>query len=198
MDRKNQRLTAHWAAAALSAIVLGVAPGLAIAQGGGSTSTAVQATVSVTVVKVDPATRHIIVKTASGENVRLKVDPAVRNLENIKAGDKIKAVYYREIEFGIVPRGKPLPKDTDKLLAARAAKGDLPAGLIANHMVVTGNVLGIDMANSRVKVANPKGGEVHTFDVVTEGGKQLLPKLKVGDSITAEVTEGLLVAVTRS
>jgi hypothetical protein len=155
-------------------------------------------TASVQVVSVDMATRHLVVKRDTGETFSLQVPPEVRNLDQVKPGDTLSATYVREVAYAVSPPGQPLPENTATIMAARAAKGEMPAAAVANHIMVTGAVLGIDLANSTVKVVNPKGGEVHEFDVVTPEGRQLLGKLKVGDMVTAYVTEALLVSVNRS
>jgi hypothetical protein len=141
------------------------------------------------------ASRHITVKLPSGETEVLKASPDLQRLSDVKAGDKLKATYYAEVAFAISEPGKPLPENTDTVFAARAAKGEAPAGLVASHKVVTGAVLKIDVPGSKVKVVNVNGGEVHDLDVATPEGKQLLAKLKVGDKVTAYITEALLVSV---
>jgi Cu/Ag efflux protein CusF len=161
------------------------------------TSTSAQISTTVTVESVDVASRHITVKVPSGETETLKVSPELRRLGDIKPGDKLKATYYAEVAYAISQPGKPLPEDTDTVFTARAAKGEVPAGLVASHRVLTGAVLKIDLPGSKVKVVNVKGGEVHELDVATTEGKQLLAKLKVGDKVTAYVSEALLVSVDR-
>jgi hypothetical protein len=151
-------------------------------------------TATVTVKSVDPATRHVVVTTAAGETFTLKAPQAMRNFDRLKVGDKITATYALETEFAISPPNGQLPPDTETTIAARAAKGEVPAAVVANHIVVTGAVLGINMANHTVKVVNPKGGEVHTISVSTAAGRKAMAKLKVGDYVTAYITEALLIS----
>jgi hypothetical protein len=195
MDRKTLRGTLHAAAAA--AIILGAAPAVAQLANANKVSTTSHARVAMTVVAIDPATRHITVKDPAGEVAKLKISPQAGDLKGIKPGDKINADYYREVGLAISARGKAPVKPGKTSLAAFGSANDLPAGLLSNRVVVTGAIVGIDMANSRVKLVNPKGGEVHTFDVATPEGKKVLEKLKVGDSITAYVTEGFLISASR-
>jgi hypothetical protein len=195
MDRKTLRRALR--ATALAATVLGAAPALAQLANANKVSTTSHARVTMTVVSIEPATRHITVKDASGETARLKVSPEAGDLKGIKPGDKINADYYREVGLAISGRGKAPIKPGSNTLAAFGKANDLPAGLLSNRVVVTGAIVGIDLANSRVKLVNPKGGEVHTFDVATPEGKKVLQQLKVGDSITAYVTEGFLISASR-
>jgi hypothetical protein len=88
---------------------------------------------------------------------------------------------------------KPLPADSQTLLAKRAAESAPPGGVIANHIVVSGAVLGVDTVNHTLKLASPKGGEVHTIAIKRPEGRAALAKLKPGDRITAYVTEAVLI-----
>lgn len=157
-----------------------------------------QVSEKVTVVSVDPASRHLVVRKSSGETVSLKAPAEVRNFENLKPGDTISATYTLETEYALSPPNKPLPKDTQTVVAARAARGELPAGAIANHLVVTGAVLGVDMQDHTLRVVSPQGGEVHTVAVQSPEGRRLMAQLKPGDKITAYVTESMLIAAERS
>jgi hypothetical protein len=151
-------------------------------------------TATVTVKSIDPATRHVVVTTAAGENFTLKAPQAMQNFDRLKVGDKITATYALETEFALsAPNGK-LPPNTETTIAARAAKGEVPAAVVANHIVVTGAVVGINVANNTLRVVNPQGGEVHTISVRTAAGRAAMAKLKVGDYVTAYITEALLIS----
>jgi hypothetical protein len=152
----------------------------------------------VNIVSIDKATRHLVVRRTSGETASMKVPPSVQNFDQLKVGDNITATYQVETEFAMSPPNRPMPQDTDTLLAARARSGELPAGVVANRIVVTGAVLGIDTKANTVRVVNPQGGEVHTLDVTSPEGRKFLGQLKVGDKVTAYVTESLLISAART
>jgi Cu/Ag efflux protein CusF len=202
MDQQTLKQRAGGLMAAAAALVLAAAPAAASAQTTVSTSStptsrSAQISTTVTVQSVDVASRHITVKLPSGETEVLKAPAEFKRLGDLKPGDNIKATYYAEVAFAISQPGKPLPEDTDTVFTARAAKGEAPAGLVANHRVVTGAILKIDVPGSKVKVVNVNGGEVHDLDVATPEGKALLAKLKVGDKVTAYISEALLISVDR-
>jgi hypothetical protein len=204
MDQQTPKQRAGGWMAALAALALVAAPAAAGAQASTSTksapttaSTSATVSTSVTVQSIDVSSRHIMVQLPSGETEVLQVSPAFQRLGELKPGDKIKATYYAEVAFAITDPSKPLPEDTDTVLAARASKDEAPAAAVARNSVVTGRVLSIDLPGSKVKVVNAKGGEVHDLDVTTPEGKQFLSKLKVGDTVTAHVKEALLVSVDK-
>jgi hypothetical protein len=202
MAQQTHTLRAGGWMAALAALALVAAPAAAGAQTSKSTkstpnSTSTTLTTSVTVQSIDVASRHIMVKLPSGDSAVLKVSPAMQRLGELKPGDKIKATYYAEVAYSLAEAGKPLPEDTDTVVAARAGKDEAPGAVIASRATVTGAVLAVDVPGSKLKVVNPKGGEVHEIDVTTPEGKQFMSKLKVGDKVTARVKEALLVSVDR-
>lgn len=191
------------------AVALAAGPALAQSASGGASSTAPNAsaitggygntrtiTETLTVKSVDAATRHITVTNKKGDSFTLKASPAVRNFAKIKAGDKLTATYYVEYLFLVANGATKLPDDQVATAVARAPKGSMPAAAIANRTVVTGAVLGIDMAKHTLKVVDPNGGQVHTIKVTNPARQKQMNQLKVGDTITASVTEALLVSVS--
>lgn len=150
-------------------------------------------TATATIKSIDPTTRHLVLTNSSGKDFTLKAPKAMHNFGALKVGDKVTASYSASIEYALSP-GNKLPPDTQTVIAGRAAKGELPAGVVANHIVVTGAVLGIDMAKHTLKVVSPQGGEVHIIAVKEAAGRAAMAKLKVGDYITAYITEGLLLS----
>jgi hypothetical protein len=197
-------MTAKHGARRIGAIIATVAaiglaaPTAVLAQAATTVQNRQQASERVTIVSFDPTTRRLVVRKDSGETASFKVPPELHNVQNLKPGDVVTATYYLETEFALSPPNQPLPADTDTVLAARASKGELPAAVIASHMVVTGAVLGVDTQAHTLRVVSPQGGEVHTFAVSSPEGRQMLGKLKPGDKITAYVTEGLLISTQAS
>jgi hypothetical protein len=151
----------------------------------------------VTVRSVDLATRHMVIANSKGETVSVKVPPEIKRLEAIKPGDKIRASYTAEVVISLAT-GNALPLDRASADSVRTVSGGPPSAGMATHVTVTGAVLAIDMAKHTIKLVSPKGGEVHTVEVATAEGRKAMSKLKVGDKITASVTESLLVGVQPS
>ncbi len=150
-------------------------------------------TTTATIKSIDPATRHLVLTNSSGQDFTLKAPKAMHNFDMLKVGDKVTATYSASVEYAL-SSGRKLPPDTQTIIAGRAAKGELPSGVVANHIVVTGAVLGIDMAKHTLRVVSPQGGEVHIIEVKEPAGRAAMAKLKVGDYITAYITEGLLLS----
>ena len=144
---------------------------------------------------VDRATRHVVVTDDKGESFSIKAPPEARNFDNLKPGDSVTASYTLETEYVLSAPNTDLPPDAIASVEARTAKGERPGGLVANRIVVTGAVVAIDLPKHTFKLVSPQGGAVHTVTVQTLEGSRAMAKMKVGDTVTAYITESLLLSV---
>jgi Cu/Ag efflux protein CusF len=180
------------AAASATLLLLATASAMA-ASPQKSLSRAEQVSGSATVQSVDKAGHRVVLVNADGETMALSVAADSRALTTLKPGDKIKATYTRETELVLSPPNKPLPADSQTVVAKRAAETAPAGGVIAHQVVVTGAVLGVDTVNHTLKLASPRGGEVHTIAITRPEGRAALAKLRPGVKITAYVTEAVLI-----
>jgi hypothetical protein len=60
---------------------------------------------------------------------------------------------------------------------------------------ISGTVVGIDAAAHRVDIVNPAGGGIYTVDVTDPSRAAMLGSLKVGDTITAVISQALAVSI---
>jgi hypothetical protein len=70
------------------------------------------------------------------------------------------------------------------------------AGVSASESIGNWWVVGVNPAANTISLVNPAGGEVRTYNVTTQAGREQLPRVKVGDSLTAINTQVLVVAIT--
>src|SRR5262245_2120007 len=61
--------------------------------------------VSATVQSIDVQKRLLSLRDDTGEQVTVEVAPAVRNLDQVKPGDKVVARYYESLAAELVARG---------------------------------------------------------------------------------------------
>jgi hypothetical protein len=196
VNPSGQAPKAAVAATILLALSTGAAPPAALAQAPkASVGNVETATGSVTIKSIDRENRRMVVTDESGESFSLKVPAEVQSFDQLKPGDTIKASYTLETEYVLSAPNAALPADSETRIAARAAKGELPAGVVANHIIVTGAVVGVDRTRNTLKLVSPQGGEVYTIAVRSADGLKAMDKVKVGDKITAYVTESMVIAV---
>jgi hypothetical protein len=151
-------------------------------------------TVRATVKAIDLNTRTVTLVGPQGETT-MKVDEQVQNLAQVKPGDTVVARYYQSEAYVIAPPGTKLPEDALALAAARAAPGQMPAGGVAEKIVVTGLVVGVNPAAHTLSLVDPAGGEVRTIAVKDPQNQQMMSSIKVGDTITAYINEAVVAAV---
>jgi hypothetical protein len=171
------------------------APAYAQANGESDLDQSDTITMRATVKSVDLKARTVTLVGPEGGTTTLKVGEGVQNLQHVKPGDVVVAEYTQSVAYMIAPPGTKVPEDALAVAAVRAAPGEKPAGGIASKIVVTGLVVGINMGAHTISLVNPKGGEVHTIAVKDPDNQQMLSSIKVGDTITAVISEAVAVVV---
>ena len=168
----------------------------ATAQGSGAVSNVIPESVAVAVhakiQTIDPATRTLTLVGRSGTPVTVIAGPNVR-LEMLKAGDAVNAKYYRSVAFFVSAPGMAVAEDEVKQVTAQPVEGPGGAGVRVTR--ISGLVVGIDRAASSIEVVPPDGGAVLTVDVTNPARQASLGMLKVGDTVTAVVSQALAVTI---
>jgi hypothetical protein len=144
---------------------------------------------------VDLQTRTVTLEAPDGHTVALKVGEQVQNLPQVKPGDTVIAHYYTSTAYVLAPPGTKLPDDSLTIAGARATPGEKPGGAVGDKMVVSGLVVGVDPTLHTVSLVDPAGGRIRSVNVVTPEGQQSMKLIKIGDTITAIITEAVLVGV---
>jgi Cu/Ag efflux protein CusF len=148
-------------------------------------------TVSATVTEVDAAKGYVTLKGPKGNELPLKVGPEVRNLDQVKVGDKVTVKYLESLSLTLMKGGKALRGSEESAAGARTPAGSLPGGAVAAQLEVTADVIGVDAKNQIVTLKGPK----QTVEMRVQDPKQL-KLIKVGDQIQAVYTEAMAVSVT--
>jgi hypothetical protein len=116
----------------------------------------------------------------------LSVGEKVQNLDKIKAGDRISAEYLEALIVSLKKGGKEVPGAKAGAGAVGAAPGDMPAGVAARKVELTGNVTAVDRKKQTVTVR----GAHRAIDLEVRDPDQL-KLVKVGDQVQAVYTEAV-------
>ena len=147
-------------------------------------------TIVATVEAVDAAQRQVTLKGPKGKVVPLTVGPDVRNLEQVKVGDRVSVRYLEALTLTLKKDGKALPSSTKASDAARAKAGERPGGAVAEQVTVTADVTAVDAKTGIVTLKGPKQVvDLHVAD------PEQLKLIKVGDQIEAVYTQALALSV---
>ncbi len=181
-------------------IGLGLLPDIAAAQNNPTVKNAIpaseQANLQAKITAINPDTRQVTLAGASGNRVTLVAGPNVR-LNMLKVGDTVNANYYRSVAFMVNPPkgGNGVPVSDDEMTQIIARPVQTPGGAAVRLTKVSGTVVGIDLAAHSLDLVNPSGGGIYTFDVTDPARVAMLGSLKVGDTITAVISQALAVSI---
>jgi hypothetical protein len=152
-------------------------------------------TIRAKVKAVDMKTRTVTLVGPQGETKKLKVGEQVQNLAQVKPGDTVIAHYYESVAYVLSPPGTKVPEDVLAAAAERSAPGQMPAGGVAEKIVVTGLVVGVNPTAHTLSLVDPAGGEIRTITVKDPQNQQMMGAIKVGDTITAVISEAIVATV---
>lgn len=184
---------------AMAALTPAMLPVPAAAQGNPTYTNVVPqseaATIHAKITAINPDTRQVTLQGRAGNSVTLTAGPAVR-LHLLKVGQVVNAQYYRSVGFMVTPAGGAATAANQNEVSQMIARpAEAPGGIGVQLTKVSGTVVGIDMASHSVDLVDPSGGGIYTIDVTDPARMAMLADLKVGDTITAVVSQVLAVSI---
>jgi hypothetical protein len=147
--------------------------------------------VTATVKAVDLKTRHVTLQRQDGEEIKFVAGDEVRNLAQVKVGDKVTVTYYESMVYEVRKPGEAVPGTTVSEAVGRAAPGAKPAGAGVSVVTVTATIAAIDRSAMTVTLRGPDGGltTVHARD------PKKLERVAVGDLVDITYTEAVAISV---
>lgn len=141
---------------------------------------------------VDVANRIVSIKGPRGNINDLRVDPAVRNLEQVKVGDRVRLSYRIGVAVALLKGGDGIRERVETDATAVAEKGKRPGGVAVARTTIVANVFSIDRKKNVVTLRGTSGQltDVHVRD------PKVLKDVKVGDQVVANITESVALRVT--
>jgi hypothetical protein len=146
-----------------------------------------------TVEAVDVAARTVTLKRAGDEPVTVKVDPGVRNLDQVRPGDQVAVEQYDSIALFVRKGGEP-PSVTETTAVKLAPRGDKPAGFVVDTTEITATVEAIDHQARTVTLTGPRG---NTRTIKVDPRVKRLDQVKKGDEVVLRITEALAISVKK-
>ena len=134
---------------------------------------------------VDTNARTITITSADGTSRMLNVSPMAANISSTRVGQNVALAVEDTRSFvlsgSLRQRQAPAAASRDGRHGNQPGRGRRQESpiRIANWWVV-----GVDPAANTITLVNPGGGEVRTYNVTSEMGRQQLPRVKPGDSLT--------------
>jgi len=142
------------------------------------------------VVSVDAPARLITLREEGDEPKSYKVSDSVRNLDQVRAGDRVMVGYYETISIRVLPPGTPV--NGSRTTLKRSEPGEKPGGYASRSVTSTVEVEGVYPAQSEVVTRNPAG----TLKVWKVKDAKKLNGIQSGDRAELTYAEMLAVSVT--
>jgi hypothetical protein len=137
-----------------------------------------------TVTAIDPATRTVTLKTEDGQTVDVQAGSAVKNFDQIKVGDVVKATYTESIAFQVVPEGGTPG-------GASQSANRIPGGAEVGQQVTTSfKVASVDPATNILWVTLPNGN-TKKIQVQDPKAQERLKTLRPGNVVAVTYTESM-------
>jgi hypothetical protein len=187
-------------ALAISAILIGAASLAARAQ----TTTADATTapgklgmsetvkMTATVVLIDMGSRDVVLIDSQGKMHKINVSDQVRNLDQVKVGDKVTTEYTEAISVRLKKRGTAdLPPASAEEAIVRSPKGMKPGGAVGRKVTAFATVVAVNPKKQFVTLRGPLGNE---YDVQVLD-PALLKTVNKGDEVEVVYTEALAISV---
>jgi hypothetical protein len=178
-----------------------VAPGLALAQPAAAPEPAVVATTeerTAVVESVNLTERSVLLRGDSGSQsgmlATVRVGPQVRNLAQVRPGDRVVLTVTDAIAASVAPAGDGLGPTGGADVATRAAPGERPAASVSDGRRVRVRVDSVDQARNSVTFTEPDGVR-KTVSVANPRMRQFIRGLNPGDLVDVVYVESVSLRV---
>lgn len=180
------------------------APAAMTTEKGGMVSAKGDAAVSMTlstltakVTAIDQATRMVTLTGPKGNSRTFKASDEVRNLAQVKVGDKVLVEFYEGVVAELDTSNSPAQGVTVTEGAARAPLGQHPAGAMTQVVSKTVQVVAVDSKRNTIRFhdVGASADTARTLDVKKPEFQKMLKTLKAGDKVTVSYFEALAISV---
>lgn len=142
------------------------------------------------VTAVDQKNRMVTLKGPEGNEFAVLVDPAVKNLAQVKVGDMVVATYIEAVAIDF-QKGDGIRMATVLDDSATAKAGKKPGAAALTRVTVVSNIWAVNQAKGTVLVRGPYGH----FAEVKLKDPAMLTGVKVGDQMKVTFTQAVAIAV---
>ena len=162
------------------------------AQEGKPASFAAQAvSASATVEAVDHAQRAVLLRRQDGTLLALRLGPEVRNLDQVRKGDRVVATYLESVAIFVAEDdGRPGATTTRKVEIAPL--GDKPRVVSTNVSEIRARVESVDLEKRTLTLVG-ESGSIGSFHV--DPSVERLDEVEPGDDVVARITEATAIEV---
>lgn len=147
-----------------------------------------------TVESIDQASRLVTLRGEDGGAVTVQVSEDVKNLPQVKAGDKVVVSYYEALAAEVKKPGEGVEGVEADVSAVTAPPGSMPAGGAGVLMRTTVVIDSVDKTMNTVTFKRADG-TLRTVAVESPEGREFIKGLKKGDNVEVAYTEAMAIEV---
>ena len=152
------------------------------------------AEVVATVETVNQQERSVLLRGPNGGLLTVRVGPEVKNLAQVKPGDRVVVRYQEALAVQIAKPGEGGPQAQAGMTTTTAPPGQRPAGVREQEIRARVTITGINPATNTVSFVGPSRVE-RTVEVMDPEMRRFLRTLKVGDQVEVTYREALAISV---
>ena len=147
-----------------------------------------------TVESINLPSRLVTLRGEDGGGFTVVVDPVVRNLDQVKEGDKLVVSYYEGLAAEVKKPGEGVQGVETEVASTRSQPGEKPGGGAGVTMRTTVTIESVDTSFNTVTFKRSDGMS-RTVAVQTPEGQKFIRGLKKGDQVEITYTEALAIEV---
>lgn len=166
----------------------------AVSEKGDAASAVQLMSISAKVTAIDLATRTVTLVGPEGNELVVEAGDNVRNLDQVRVGDKVTVDYYEGLLAQVNAPGAPTNQVDMTDAAIRAAKGERPGGGVASSVTATVTIKFVDNLRHVVQIKGPTG-KLSVLQVKRPEFREMLKNLKPGDTVNLTYFEAVAVSV---
>jgi Cu/Ag efflux protein CusF len=146
---------------------------------------------SATVEAIDLEKRIVVLRRENGTTVTVQVDERVKNLPQVRVGDRVQVNYREAVAFQVKPAGETTPSVSMKEGLTTARPGEKPAGVGTQEVTIVATIDAINREKPSVSLRTAHG-EVTEVQVRDPNN---LKRVKVGDQVEVTYSTALALSV---
>ena len=143
---------------------------------------------------IDPGAETLTIAPENQPPISMTVAPGV-NLGDIEQGDVASVHYTRRVTFNVGNPNAPVTA-TGTTTVGQAAQNPTNIATATTPTVIVGRVVKLDSPSS-IDVVNNNGGGIYTIKTTQPSRIAAIAKLKVGDSVTVNVSPIIATSVAK-
>ncbi|MET0218512.1 MAG: hypothetical protein ABW205_11400 [Burkholderiales bacterium] len=143
---------------------------------------------------IDYTTREVVLRNAQGRQTLVIAGPEVRNLAQVKKGDRVVVRFTEGFAAQLVKPGAGVAGVQADTGVVRAAPGEQPGAAVSKQIRTTVKVYEVDPYANTIEVTGPRGYN-RLLKVKDPQGIAFIRGLKKGDEVEVTFSEALAISV---